>query len=236
LASNTINPDFELFYQQGRGRGARMAIKAEHFALVNPQLIAGSSVILSIDPNQRGGANSSHAVIQAWSPHNGSHVLVEQWREQCIFDRLKSVYWWFVRHFRPSVVLIENTANGPALISDARRRSTPIVVEITPDGRSKAARLLVHVPLIRRSHILLPETATWRAGFVKEFIEFPASAFDDQVDATTQYLDWITANGAPAPRPQRGIAGGAASNGARLLPGGSYIAREIRGAVSVRLR
>jgi predicted phage terminase large subunit-like protein len=234
LAKTTINPDFELFYQQGRGRGARLTIKAEHFALVNAQLIVGSSVILSVDPNQRGGAHSSYAVIQAWSPHNGSHVLLEQWREQCNFDRLKSVYWWFVRHFRPSVALIENTANGPALISDARRRSTPTVVEITPDGRSKAARLLTHVPLIRRSRILLPETAMWRADYIKEFVEFPASNFDDQVDATTQYLDWITANGVPAPPPQRAIAAAVTSNGAPILPGGSYVGGAVRGAVLVR--
>ena len=87
LVKTTINPDFELFYQQGRGHGARMVIKAEHFALVNPQLLAGSPVILSIDPSQRGGANNSYAVIQAWSPNNGYHVLLEQWREQCNFDQ-----------------------------------------------------------------------------------------------------------------------------------------------------
>lgn len=236
LVKTTINPDFELFYQQGRGHGARMVIKAEHFALVNPQLLAGSSVILSIDPSQRGGANNSYAVIQAWSPNNGYHLLLEQWREQCNFDQLKSAYWWFVRHFRPSAVLIETTANGPALISEAKRRSTPKVFEITPDGRSKAARLLPHVPLIRRSRILLPE-ATWRAGYIKELTEFPASAFDDQVDATTQYLDWITANGLPASPPQRGIAGAAVgSNGARILLGGSYVAKAVRGTVFVRWR
>jgi predicted phage terminase large subunit-like protein len=236
LMMNTINPDFELFYQQGRGGGARMTIKAEHFSLIDSNLVSGSSVILSIDPGQRRGANNSYCVIQAWSPYHGNHVLLDQWREQCTFDRLKSFYWYFVRHFRPSVVLIEATANGPALISEAKRRSTPIVVEITPDGRSKAARLLTHVSLIRASRIRLPESAMWRADYVNELVGFPSAPFDDQVDATTQYLDWIAANPVPAPLPQRAIAAAVRSNGLPLGTVGSFVAGATRGAVLVRTR
>jgi predicted phage terminase large subunit-like protein len=58
-------------------------------------------------------------------------------------------------------------------------------VEIMPDGRSKAARLLAHVLLIRRGHIQLSEAAAWRADYIKEFVDFPSVSFDDQIDATT---------------------------------------------------
>ena len=234
LAMNTINPDFELFYQQGLGHGARMTIKAEHFSLIDSNLVSGSPVILSIDPSQGRGVKNSYCVIQAWSPYHGDHVLLEQWREQCTYDRLKSAYWWFVRQFRPSVVLIEATANGPALISEAKRRSTPIVVEIAPDGRSKAARLLTHVPLIRGAHIHLAEAAAWHADYVNEFVNFPSAPFDDQVDATTQYLDWVAANPVPGLPPQRAIAVAVGSNGLPISPGGSFVAGSTRGAVLVR--
>ena len=234
LQMNTINPDFELLYQQGRGGGGRMTIRVEHFGTIDTRTMPVLPVILSIDPGQRAGANSSYGVIQAWSPFDGNHILLEQWREQCNYERLKSAYWFFVRNFRPSVALIEATANGPALISEAKRKAIVRVVEIMPDGRSKAARLLAHVPDIRRGRILLPEAATWRPDYIKEFVDFPLGAFDDQIDATTQYFDWITANPVPAPLPQRAIAAGVCSNGLPLTTDGSVVVGSIRGVVVTR--
>lgn len=111
--ATTINPDFELFYQQGIGGGTRLTIKAEHFGSIDPNGMARLPVILSIDPGQRGGPKSSFCVIQAWSPDNGNHLLLDQWRQQCNFEQLKKAYWQFARRFRPSVAIIEATANGP---------------------------------------------------------------------------------------------------------------------------
>jgi predicted phage terminase large subunit-like protein len=185
-----------------------LKIKSEHFGSIDQSTRAELPVILSVDPGQRGGPKSSFCVIQAWSPdNNGNHLLLEQWRQQCEFEVLKKAYWKFVRHFRPSVVLIEATANGPALISDARRRPATSIIAVDPDGRPKAARLLTHVPLIRRGHVLLAESALWRADYVKELVDFPSAPFDDQVDATTQYLDWITTNPVPALPKARALVG-----------------------------
>jgi hypothetical protein len=89
---NTINPDFELLYQQGRGGGARMTIRAEHFGTIDTRTMPALPVILSIDPGQRAGANNSYSVIQAWSPFAGNHILLQQWREQCNYERLTSAY------------------------------------------------------------------------------------------------------------------------------------------------
>jgi hypothetical protein len=92
LQMNTINPDFELLYQQGRGGGARMTIRAEHFGTIDTRTMPALPVILSIDPGQRAGANNSYSVIQAWSPFAGNHILLQQWREQCNYERLRSAY------------------------------------------------------------------------------------------------------------------------------------------------
>ncbi len=221
LQETTINPDFELFYQQGRGGGPRMAIKPEHFTISDMGALPQQPVVLSIDPGQRRGPDNSYSVIQAWSPFGPDHLLLAQWREQCNYRQLREVYWAFVRHYRPSVALIEATANGPALISDAGRKEIVSVITVTPDHRSKAARLLTHTPLIRRRHIHLPEAAPWSTDYIQEFIEFPSGPFDDQVDATTQYLDWISTNPVPTPQPKRAIGVAVSSNGLPLMPAGS---------------
>ena len=71
---------------------------------------------------------------------------------------------------------------------------------VTPRRDSKAVRFNDHLPKIRNKHIHLPEFAIWREAFVDEVIAFPGE-FDDQVDAMTQYLDFMETDPIiPAPR------------------------------------
>jgi hypothetical protein len=43
--------------------------------------------------------------------------------------------------------------------------------------------------------VLLPEAAPWLADFLDEVSAFPAGAHDDQVDALTQVLNFVRAEG-----------------------------------------
>ena len=61
-----------------------------------------------------------------------------------------------------------------------------------PDGRSKTARLLRHLDAIQSGKIRLPQDdARLREAYGGEFEQFPDCPSDDQVDATTQYLDFV---------------------------------------------
>jgi predicted phage terminase large subunit-like protein len=207
------NPDFELYYQQGQSNARRLDIKRKYFVPFDAPLPEGVPVILSIDPGQRGGPRNSFNVIQAWMPIAGHHLLIEQWREQCAFDGLRGAYRHFKRRHRAVVALIEATADGPALAAFAKGKQSIRVVDVIPDNRSKQARLLRHISLIRSRRIHIPKSALWRDDYINEFVEFPSSKFDDQVDATTQYLDWISSNPIPEPAPPLGIAVAVGSNG-----------------------
>jgi len=39
--------------------------------------------------------------------------------------------------------------------------------------------------------VMLPKSAPWLAGYISELLSFPASKHDDQVDSTTQALDYM---------------------------------------------
>lgn len=67
---------------------------------------------------------------------------------------------------------------------------------------SKAARLETHVGKIRGKRIYLPEDAIWRDAFIDEVVRFPAE-FNDQVDAMTQYLDFMDTKPSIPTRPPR---------------------------------
>ena len=110
-------------------------------------------VVLSVDPGHGGGANSSHNAIQAWKFDGKRYFLIDYFSKQGDAVELRAAFWSFMRKHNPSLALIENTANGPALIVEARRKARFEIKAVTPRRESKAARFHDHVPKIRRKLI-----------------------------------------------------------------------------------
>jgi predicted phage terminase large subunit-like protein len=163
-------------------------------------------VVLSVDPGQSDRSSASYSVIQAWVQVEGNgHLLLDQSRERCGYKELQLAFWHFVRRFRPAACIIEHAANGPPLIEDATRKKWLKVIPIIPDGRSKTARLVAHIGTIQKSRIQLPALAPWLEAYITEFLEFPHGRNDDQIDATTQYLDWLETKPILVLPPQRGL-------------------------------
>jgi hypothetical protein len=77
-------------------------------------------------------------------------------------------------------------------------------VPITPSG-DKVERLRKHRRLIRGKLVQLPQTALWYDEFISEAIQFPYGDFDDQMDALSQYLDWISDHHTPPKRPPMAV-------------------------------
>jgi predicted phage terminase large subunit-like protein len=190
LRRTQVAPPFELFCQQGLGSQTALKARPEHFQNFAQHQTPIGPVVLSIDPGYGGGPNASRSVIQAWKHQSKQHYLIDQFCEQCDAEELRMAFWFFVRKYHPSVALVENTANGPALYSRIRRKAWFEVKMIVPRRDSKAIRFNDHLPKIRNKHVYLPEFAVWREAFVAEVVAFPGE-FDDQIDAMTQYLDFM---------------------------------------------
>lgn len=195
-------PPFDLFYQQGLDPRSSLKVRSEHFQSFAQFQLPIGPVVLSIDPGLGAGPNASRSVIQAWKQQGKQHYLIDQFCEQCDAEDLRSAFWHFVKKYRPSVALIENTANGPALYAAIRRKAKFELRLITPPRDSKAVRFNKHLPKIRNKKIFLPEAAVWRQAFVDEVVGFPGG-FDDQVDAMTQYLDFMDTDPTIPPPPAR---------------------------------
>ena len=206
-------PGFETLQQQNPGGSDRLRIKAKYFATFLPELqVRDLPIVLSIDPGQKAGPTNSFSVIQVWAPKDGAHLLLDQWREQAIYKEFRSQVWRFIRKYRPSVVLIEGTGQGPSLFSEIRPQSGMEVVMITPAG-DKVERLRKHRRTIRRRLVQLAPDAVWYQEFINEATQFPYSPFDDQMDALSQYLTWIAEHPNPNKRPPMAIVQGTDSRG-----------------------
>jgi predicted phage terminase large subunit-like protein len=86
--------------------------------------------------------------------------------------------------------LVEDKANGPAVVT-ALRGKLPGIVEVTPDG-GKEARAAACSPQVEAGQVLLPEGAEWVEDFVDECAAFPRGRHDDQVDMLSQGLNYLT--------------------------------------------
>jgi predicted phage terminase large subunit-like protein len=224
-------PGFETLQQQNPGRNERLRIKADCFPFFDPsELPADRPMVLSIDPGQKGGATNSFSVIQAWAPHGGVHLLLDLWREQARYKEFRSAVQQFVRRYRPSVVLVEATGQGPALSSELNPQNGMKVELITP-SESKLERLRKHRRIIRDRLVQIPQDALWREDFLQEATLFPYGPFDDQVDALSQYLAWITANPNPQKRPPMATAQAMDSQGRPVRQSGFTPTIQLKGGV-----
>jgi predicted phage terminase large subunit-like protein len=204
LRRTQFSPPYELFYQQGLDSGASRAVQPGDFQSFQYYQLPPGPAVLSIDPGLGTGLTASRTVIQAWLSLNGRYYLADQYCEACDAEQFYRMFWKFVRRHRPGVALIEATANGPALYARVQNRARFEIRLITPRRASKAARLNAHVEKIQAKRIFLPQEAHWRLAFIDEIASYPGD-FDDQLDAMTQYLDYMDSNPTITPAPPRGI-------------------------------
>jgi predicted phage terminase large subunit-like protein len=195
--------NFDMLYQQDCDGQARLPITAKHFPTFAPDTIAHLPRVLSIDPGTTDGDDASFSVIQVWAFDARNYYLLDQYRAQCEFEDLKRKARRLRKDHRAHTILIENTANGPALISQLKRKLKDrcLIVPITPRG-SKSARLNRHIDKIRQGRVQLAADAACSAEFTDEIVACPYGKHHDQVDAFTQVADFVDQYGALAKPPQ----------------------------------
>jgi len=157
-------------------------------------------VVLSIDPGHGGGEKARRSAVQAWVKSNGNYYLIDEFCDLCDAEGLRDVFWQFAKRHRPSVALIEKTADGPALYARIRDKARFELKLIVPKG-SKVARFDNHLGKVRNGKVFLPEGAAWREDFVADLVNFPDES--DRGDGMSQYLDFMDGDPVIEPRAPR---------------------------------
>jgi hypothetical protein len=210
--SKTSN--FQALYQQDPRASGLAKIETRHFVLTPRRLNFDLPGVMSIDTGEAMGQHNSHSVAQVWHVAPDRYVLDDQWRGQVSYSELRSTCRDLIRRHRPAVVLIEQAGSGRALASDLRKNRSLQVIEMLP-RESKLERLRAHIDVILGRKIALPADAPWRHGYVAEFVDFPKLT-TDQVDATTQFLEFMAAE--PVLHARSAPAIGAVAYGSRPGP------------------
>lgn len=132
---------------------------------------------------------SSFVVGQVWARNEADKYLIDQVRDRMDFvTTISSVRAMTEKWPRAVAKLVEDKANGPAVINTLRRELTGLIA-VTPDG-SKESRAQAVSPEVESGNIWLPAPAVadWVQDFVDEAARFPVGPNDDQVDAFTQAI------------------------------------------------
>lgn len=151
---------------------------------------------VSVDTAFKGGLDSDFSVIQFWGDMGGCYYLIEQIREKLSFTECLGQLDIFIedctrRYKKPSAILIEDKANGTAIINVLKRKYNNII-PVNPT-ESKKARLISVAPLFEAGSVKVPKSADFIADFINELTGFPSTKHDDIVDATSQFLNYVSA-------------------------------------------
>lgn len=154
-------------------------------------------VILSVDCTFKDSSTSDYVAIGAWARVGPDLLLLDQVRAQMDFPATCSAVESMHAKWRPRHVLVEEAANGHALIQ-VMKKKIPGIIGFKPKA-SKYARAQVAADYFESGNILTPSKrhALFDVDAYKaELLVFPNGANDDQVDQTSQAV--IRMAGRPA--------------------------------------
>jgi predicted phage terminase large subunit-like protein len=105
-----------------------------------------------------------------------------------IVDTMDAIRSWRIKWPKAVAVLVEDKANGPAVIQMMRKEVAGMIA-VTPEG-GKISRAYAAAPEVEAGNVYLPHPhiAPWTARFVGSAAAFPNAANDDDVDAFTQAI------------------------------------------------
>ncbi len=174
--------DWEALYQQHpvpEGGGLFKADWIQHWDKLPEHF---DSTCISWDMTFKDSKASDYVVGQVWGRRDGCFYLIDQFRGQ--WDFVKTLDQFILASERyPKVTrkLVEDKANGSAIISTLKRKVSGIV-PITPK-ESKEARASAVTTLWEAKNVFLPpkDRFPWVAqDFIPELLAFPGGAHDDQ--------------------------------------------------------
>lgn len=170
-----------VLHQTGEGEWVaaeqrRLDVTSEHDALQ------------SWDLAFKGGPDNDYVVGQVWARKGADCYLLDQERGQYDFPATKAAIRRLHSRHPTTITLVEEKANGAAVISDLKGEVAGLIA-VLPQG-GKESRAASASGTFEGGNVWLPhpDQYPWVLGYIEELCQFPKGAHDDQVDATTQAL------------------------------------------------
>lgn len=146
------------------------------------------SEIQSWDAAFKATAQSDFVVGQVWARHRADFVLLDQERGRFDFPDTKAAIRRLHERWPTATTLVEEKANGAAIISDLRNEIVGLIPVLPEGGKESRASAIASAFESGNVYLPHPEQHPWVLEFLTELTQFPKGAHDDQVDAMSQAI------------------------------------------------
>ena len=158
--------------------------------------------IVSWDTASTLGEANDFSVGTVWGSTGLDYYLLDVVRARWEAPDLRREIIALSTHWQADATVIEDTGLGRALLHDLRaHRGDPSgAAAFTATTRKPAS--WPQSARFEAGQVHLPREAAWLAVYMEELLAFPSGRHDDQVDSTSQALNWLTAR-VPIDRPMQ---------------------------------
>jgi predicted phage terminase large subunit-like protein len=206
---------FSAQYQQNPSAAIGELIKPEHVRKFDELPPSANRCILSWDTAVKTGPNASCTVCLVLATDGKRHYVVDVLRARLDPVQARDAALRLIVQYSPRTILIEDASSGPGLAKMLEEHHHRC--ELWPTaGTSKEERLEPHLHMFSAGRVLIKNNEPWTTDLANEWLRFPFGRHDDQVDAMTQYLNWV-AEKLPATKSILTGVGGWEDNLARTL-------------------
>jgi predicted phage terminase large subunit-like protein len=153
------------------------------------------AMVQSWDCTFKGAENTDYVAGQVWGKAQSKYFMLPY----RLHDRLdfgptkRAIQSCHAAYPKAHAILIEDKANGPAIISELRQE-IPGIVAVDPQG-GKLARAQSIAPLWEAGSVELPDPQHFNVPWLEEYIHnictFPKAVHDDDMDSTSQALIYM---------------------------------------------
>lgn len=166
-------------------------IKTDWFVRYGPgQAPKFERVIQSWDTANKAKELSDYSVCTTWGVKDKHFWLISVFRKRLEYPDLKrAVREQAALHGADSIV-VEDHGSGVQLIQELLREGLSGIARYEPKG-DKVMRMHAQTAAIEGGLVHIPVQAHWLEDYLHELATFPKGRHDDQVDSTSQALDWV---------------------------------------------
>jgi predicted phage terminase large subunit-like protein len=143
------------------------------------------------DTAQKPGLTNDYTVCATWAKTQSGFYLLDIFRKKLEAPDIEQALIQQFNKWKPNAVSIEDKSSGSSIIQYARRSTTIPIIPYNPGQKDKETRAISATPTIRSGNCFLPRNAPWLSDFLVEHEQFPAAAHDDQVDTTSQMVEYF---------------------------------------------
>lgn len=184
---------FAAQYQQNPVPAGGNVIKREWLKYFAMEPASFDCLVVSWDTASTLSETSSYSVGMLWGQVGTDYYVLEIVRGRWEAPDLRRIMLRYQGLWKPDATLIEDTELGRSLRQDVYATDRLRLLLRRP-RYGKEARLLAQSARFEAGQVHVATNKDWTAAYVSELLAFPFGRSDDQVDATSQALDYLTAS------------------------------------------